>query len=154
MTVIAYDGKVLAADKRMTGGTQAITVTKIRRLPRGRMAGMAGDVMDGRALLDWLEKGGRLSVDPENNDCNSEVMVIDKGQILLYGAGIGLKPVPLDTPFHAIGSGAPYALAAMACGKSAIEAIEIACKFDVACGNGIDVLEPEVPRAVKKRARR
>jgi ATP-dependent protease HslVU (ClpYQ) peptidase subunit len=41
----------------------------------------------------------------------------------------------------ATGSGRDYALAAMHCGKTAREAVEIACLFETGCGNGVDELE-------------
>ena len=37
----------------------------------------------------------------------------------------------------AIGSGAPYAIAAMACGKNAMDAVKIAKKFDPYTGGRI-----------------
>lgn len=155
MTIICWDGKTLAADKRMTAGTQVASVTKIRRLSKGRLAGMAGVVPDGFALMDWLN--GRM--DPtkftlSGDNCETEIMVIDKGSILIYGTGIGLVPLSIEEPFFAIGSGAPYALGALYCGKSARQAVEIACKFDAACGNGVDVLTLEPVPTPKKRARR
>ncbi len=44
-------------------------------------------------------------------------------------------------PFAAIGSGSGIALGAMAAGKTAAEAVEIAARFDSGTGNGVDVLE-------------
>lgn len=38
MTIIAWDGKTLAADKRGTVAGMAYTVTKIHRLPDGLVA--------------------------------------------------------------------------------------------------------------------
>ena len=51
-------------------------------------------------------------------------------------------PHPLRFPPQnfAIGSGRDFALAAMHLGKTAVEAVEVACHFDSGCGNGIDTL--------------
>lgn len=49
----------------------------------------------------------------------------------------------MDMPFWAAGSGADYAMGAMAAGKDAKEAVEIACRFDINCGLGVDVLMAE-----------
>ena len=42
-----------------------------------------------------------------------------------------LYPSPIESEYFAIGSGAPYAIAAMARGDSAIEAIKFASTIDV-----------------------
>ena len=46
----------------------------------------------------------------------------------------------MEGPFCAIGSGRDFALAAMALGHSAIEAVTVAGRFDTASGNGFDAL--------------
>jgi len=58
--------------------------------------------------------------------------------------------------FYAIGSGAKVALGAMACGKSAIEAVRIAARYDPYTGGRIvsETLEKaEVKRDRKKAVR-
>lgn len=40
-----------------------------------------------------------------------------------------------------MGSGRDFAIAAMHCGKTAREAVEIASLYENGCGNGVDVLE-------------
>jgi hypothetical protein len=44
-------------------------------------------------------------------------------------------------PPCAIGSGMDFALAAMACGKTAAEAVEIAARFDPNTGGRVDVID-------------
>ena len=55
------------------------------------------------------------------------------------------SPYPLK--FHdeqfAIGSGRDFALAAMYLGKTAAQAVEVACVFDSGCGNGVDAMALE-----------
>ncbi len=58
--------------------------------------------------------------------------------------------------FYAIGSGAKVALGAMACGKSAIEAVRIAARFDPYTGGRINsesLVKAEVSRGGKKVVR-
>ena len=50
----------------------------------------------------------------------------------------------VEDQFAAWGSGRDFALTAMHLGKSAREAVEIACLFENGCGNGVDVLTPNV----------
>lgn len=40
----------------------------------------------------------------------------------------------------AIGCGADFALAAMACGKTAVESVRIAAKLDSKCGMGVNTV--------------
>lgn len=51
-------------------------------------------------------------------------------------------PHPLKFPPQqfAIGSGRDFALAAMYLGCDAAGAVHVACEFDSACGNGVDVV--------------
>lgn len=46
------------------------------------------------------------------------------------------KWIMVNQPFYAVGSGMNYAMAAMECGKSPIEAVKIASKFDRSTGMG------------------
>jgi ATP-dependent protease HslVU (ClpYQ) peptidase subunit len=55
----------------------------------------------------------------------------------------GPIPETVEHGFWAFGSGRDFAIAAMACGKSAREAVEIACQFDTGCGLGVDVMQIE-----------
>ena len=47
----------------------------------------------------------------------------------------------IEMPYFAWGSGAKYALGAMAKGASAEEAINIACQFDPYSGNGVTLFD-------------
>lgn len=58
--------------------------------------------------------------------------------------------------FYAVGSGAKVALGAMACGKSAVEAVRIAARFDPYTGGRINsetLVRAEVTRDRKKVVR-
>jgi hypothetical protein len=62
-----------------------------------------------------------------------------------------LIPIPIKEGFHAVGSGRDFALSAMRLGRTAREAIELACEFDVFTGGPITVLDllPVTVPAVK-----
>jgi ATP-dependent protease HslVU (ClpYQ) peptidase subunit len=47
----------------------------------------------------------------------------------------------VEDPFMAWGSGRDFALGAMAMGATAREAVAVACRFNVYCGNGIDAFD-------------
>lgn len=142
MTVIAWDGKTLAADRRVEHGGVISVSTKIRRIGT-LLVGVSGNFSAGLAMFDWIEKGRKPEDYPEvqkkYDDYSCGCLVIENGRIFKYESG----PFPLEfeQTFFAIGSGREFATAAMYCGKTAREAVEIASLFDSGCGNGVDVLE-------------
>ncbi|AVQ81666.1 hypothetical protein [Variovorax sp. PMC12] len=140
MTVIAWDGKTLAADKRAVhAGYTGGTVTKIHRWPGGLCA-FSGDLDVGVQLVEWLRAGAVPADFPKlqtENAANFLVIHVD-GSVCQYER----TPVPLvfEEGRRAMGSGRDFALAAMHLGHDARAAVEVACALDSGCGNGIDVL--------------
>jgi len=143
MTVVAWDGKTLAADKRVSYGTAHRNTTKIMRIG-DTLAGIAGHAIYCMAVVNWLNEGG----DPKNfpllpeaaEDMVSVLVITEEGLILEYGH----LPTPLiydNHKFFSIGCGAPYAMSAMHFGRTAKEAVEFASQMDIGCGNGVDTLE-------------
>lgn len=148
MTVIAWDGKTLAADKRNTSYGYASTVTKIRRLPDGRLAGASGDCTLCMALLEWAATGMPKDSFPKGGapDETATLVVIERdGRAVSYAK----TPLPLlcEDAYYAMGAGRDYALAALYLGHDARKAVEVACALDVHCGNGIDTLTLETDHA-------
>ena len=115
MTCIAWDGKTLAADKMSCSVGYGYTVTKIYRLANGGIVGFSGDGDGAMALLAWLNSPRDAAAYPLGQS--------------------------IECQRYAMGHGRDFALAAMHLGKSAREAVEVACALDVFCGNGIDTLE-------------
>lgn len=141
MTIIAWDGKTLAADKMACAAGYGITVTKVHRLRDGGIAAFAGDGDFAMALLAWLNAAQNPAAYPpeqKDNDTSAFVVRVD-GSCVSYGK----TPYPqfIEDRFYAMGHGRDFALAAMHCGKNAREAVELACRLDVFCGNGIDTLD-------------
>lgn len=149
MTVIAWDGKTLAADKRATAGYNPSTVTKVRRVG-GCLLAVAGGFPMGVALMDWYARGA----DPDNypakaaeDDDGANLLVITKDKkILMYADA---HPYEIEDAYYAMGSGRAFATMAMRLGKTAEEAVKLTCEFDVSCGNGIDILEHTKRGSVK-----
>lgn len=140
MTVIAWDGKTLAADKRMVNCGRGSTCTKLYRVGENAVA-FSGDADGGREMLVWFRAGADPDKFPAR--CRHEkdwtlMVVANKDGLCFYERTP--YPVQVEDPFFAAGSGGDYAMAAMHLGKTAREAAEIACLFDTGCGNGIDEL--------------
>lgn len=143
MTVIAWDGKTLAADKRGTVAGMAYTVTKIHRVPGGLVA-FSGGGAHAAELLRWFQGDRNPATYPrrEDDEGAGTVLVDQAGQVFMYAAASPF-PEQIESPFFARGCGRDYAMAAMHLGCDARRAVEVACVFDVGCGNGIDTLTLE-----------
>jgi hypothetical protein len=143
MTVIAWDGRTMAADKRMDCNGYPATVTKIYRMPDGALIGGCGDSDVISALRHWYQDGCNPANYPDNRGEHSTyatlMVVTPAREVQLYLS----SPIPIQmhNQTFAIGSGADYALAVMHLGHSARKAVEVACALDTGCGNGIDILK-------------
>lgn len=138
MTVIAWDGKTLAADKQSTFCNLPRRTTKVHRAKDGSLLGAAGTTALCHALREWYD-GGCVKADfPDTKNETSMLVIRPDGQVLLYDGHA--TPIPIEDAFTAIGCGRDYAIAAMHLGRTAREAVEVACIFDTCCGKGIDEL--------------
>lgn len=147
MTVIIWDGKKLAADKRAVQSDLIRTVTKIRKI-RGHLCGIAGDWDYGQEVFAWFENGADpASLPPffrDKQDWVAFVTITPEGRVLKYER----SPYPIDFTesveregFFAFGSGRDFAVGAMGAGATIEQAVEIASRYCISCGNGVDVLE-------------
>ena len=142
MTVIAWKDGVLAADKRMTTSWGAHdTVKKIGHARDGALYGITGEAPIGLRMLAWWQAGAvAADFPPEAAKANEATLVIflATGDVAQFTTG----PYPslLAQGVCAFGAGRDFAMAAMVCGKSAAEAVCVACELCVNCGNGIDVI--------------
>jgi len=137
MTVIAYDGKTLAADRRVTSGGDVLLAPECKILSRaaGAIAHCGESASDQtiEKTLERLAEGQRGDL-PFKGDAFALV----GGHALWLHSG---EATMLTAPC-AIGSGAEIARGAMAAGKTADEACEIACQLVVTCGDGVDTYTP------------
>lgn len=140
MTIIAWDGKTMAADKMMGFGSSMATVTKIHKID-GMLFGWAGDAALGRAAQNWVRTGMKVEDFPagQRTTPGSMMLIMPDGEIRHYGN----EPYPMiiEDKFYAVGSGDEYALATMYLGHDARKAVEVASALNQHCGNGIDTLE-------------
>jgi hypothetical protein len=142
MTVIAWDGKTLAADQQAsTNDTRRLSI-KIRQLPSGVVIGSTGDQGRGSALELWYEKGARRS-------CFPSVQKPDEWARLIVATADGVheyencpEPMPLLDRYFAWGSGSDFALGAMFAGADAKKAVQAAIAHCTSCGFGVTALQP------------
>lgn len=143
MTVIAWDGRILAADKRSTHYNWGRTVTKIFRLMNNQgLVGFSGDAAHAMELLNWFNTGMDKATYPSRTGDNSAgtVHITPEGKIHVYNGTNAYHEV-IEQKTFASGCGRDFALAAMHCGQNAVDAVVTTCHFDINCGNGVDFLE-------------
>lgn len=130
MTTIAYDGKTLAADTLASNGIKW-RFRKLYRLPDGSLFGAAGSCQEILAVLAWLRRGEKPS-----DLQNFEGLIVSQAGV--SALGMRLMREPVVERYYAVGSGAHFAIAAMACGRSAVQAVRIAARFDPGTGGRVE----------------
>lgn len=95
---------------------------------------ITGSVADFQHIIDgYLLK----KHPPKELKIDVGAFVADKGVVYVCGCGDGEFWMKFADPVDAMGSGAPYAMTAMDCGLSAIEAVKMAAKRDTGTGGKI-----------------
>jgi hypothetical protein len=144
MTVIAWDGKTLAADKQMMSGyLRSPIVTKIHRGFSGELLAFSGNASIAGELHEWYKSGCKPEDWPKNNcdkNDSSHLIVINKETgIRKYESGP--YPVHLENSYMAFGCGYEAAMAVLYMGFPSVKAVEVASALISGCGNGVDTLE-------------
>ena len=156
MTVIAWDGETLAADRQLSHNGTKFETTKIIKYAN-HLIGVAGDSAPARAFINWytlqnsvnpytLQTSDHAGY-PLNLEKNTfTAIVIKPNKLVFMYVSDGVYPIDIsDTKFIAIGSGRDSALGALHMGASARRSVEIACLLDDGCGMGIDELTLDTP---------
>lgn len=141
MTVIAWDGTTLAADRMVTSGVLSFATTKIFSLEH-EVIGVAGDSAHSVALYRWRKSGADIEKYPKpiKEDDFAKLIVINKDGLFESG---GASPylIKNENKMAAYGCGAEMALMAMSMGKTAKEAVIATCELNVFCGMGVDAID-------------
>lgn len=148
MTTIAYRDGTMACDSCWQANhVQTTSMTKIIRLAGGALFGSAGDgdIRGLLALLDKVRSFDRLPSRAEFSALKCEVegvLVFPRGHVAMIAISPGgpdqnnldhyeAQIWPANRGLAAAGTGAELAIGAMAAGKTAREAVAIACRFDI-----------------------
>lgn len=136
MTTIAWDGTYLAADKQMGG---RYTAGKIFHLGGGCYLAGAGIYDQIIEVVTWIVQGADEDKKPKLDTAEdaSDILIVEESGKAYWLTWPFLRRVELNEPFVAVGSGAEYAVGAMAMGASAKRAVSIATRFDPYTGKGI-----------------
>lgn len=139
MSTIVWDGTTLAADKQATNCNTRRTTSKIWKHD-DKLLAAHGDLVCAEAMRNWIVND---DMDPNKYPTFAEsddphFWVITKAGILVFER----KPYPLvfEDKYIADGSGRDFAMGALAMGANAIKAVEVASKFDIYTGMGVEWL--------------
>lgn len=136
MTVVAFDGKIMAADSMLRMGAMIASVKKVHRVG-DRLVGWCGTAHHAMLLVDWLLLGavpGAFPKQPEGDDAPQLMIASREGISILDTVPMELK---ISQTAWAIGGGAEFALGAMARGATAVEAVEIAIRLSALCAGPV-----------------
>lgn len=150
MTVLAWDGKTLVADRLACAGHMKATVTKILRFEK-ELLGICGNLATGKELKKWYLTGAETDNFPAAalEDGDTELVVIkENGRVWVYAASA--VPFEIEDEVCAFGAGGEAAWAAMLCGATAEQAVLVASQVNITCGNGMDIL-PLIEKKKKKK---
>jgi len=162
MTTIAYRDGVLAADSQVTygedGGARVHTCKKLfrKKVTQGKktfdvIIATAGESSPGMVFVDWYGSGKPIPDLFIHIGGDFTCLVLSPQGLFEYD--IYCRGEEILDDFYAIGSGAKAALAAMHCGKSALESVRIAARIDPYTG-GRFVTETLQPKEKKKSAQK
>lgn len=149
MTTLAWDGRYLAADRRhQSGSVPHYDACKIVPDPTrdGSFYASTGPMAWTAAWIAWDTRGadphGMLPISGLEGHQGGLVRLRDgKCEMLDFR----LPYWTTAGPRWSFGSGADFALAAMACDRNSMEAVEIAARFDTCTGGGVDFVDLEAP---------
>lgn len=139
MSVVAWDGNVLATDRMANDGSLKWESSKawyVVSKQTGKICIVSGVGMLAHILemRDWFRDSGN----PEDLNIpkqTAELIVVDDEGLAVYS--YNGTSVRLSAPM-AFGEGREYALGAMAVGADATQAVHVANEYSLHCGKGVE----------------
>ena len=136
-TTIAYRDGIMACDSQWTSAEMVLSsACKIERLPSGALYGASGytDDRELKLLIAMVKNEEELPLasvlEKVTIECQA-LLILPNGKVFRIMTGDNAEVCPIEAPFAAVGSGQGIALGAMAHGASALQAVTIACDFDI-----------------------
>jgi hypothetical protein len=149
VSVIAFDGKTLAADSNTLRGGVIYTAKKIRRIknePNGNLlVGYSGPTSTAELFYKWAAAGfpeGQCPKDHmEETDLKGGTAIVIREDRSIWFYDHSSSPFTIDTAYGAVGAGCEAAMAAMFLKHTALEAVQAAIAHNVLCGGRIDTID-------------
>jgi hypothetical protein len=144
MTIIAYRDGVMAGDTQHNANNQLVGYEeKVIKNHLGALWGASGDNSQSKACEDWFLKVTSI-VDlrsPPPFSKGQGLLVFPDGNVFSVYDGLSTRTLEFKHfGFTAIGSGADFAMGAMAMGATAEQAVKVAIDFNLNCGGEITTI--------------
>lgn len=153
MSVVAWDGTTLAADRMANNQGLCYAANKVSRLDDGTLLAITGYQGSANAMIAWYVAGADPETFPkwqDDKDKWSRLIVVNtRGECFWYEQYP--YPTPLLNPPMAWGAGQDFALGAMLAGTDARRAVEIANELCDSCGLGVESYDAR-PRQTSQEA--
>lgn len=143
MTTIAFRDGFMAADTASWDANRIFfgRITKLHRLPDGRLMGVAGSASMVYRVVDWLTgQTDKPEVDRESRNDAFNALIAGNGTLFYLDNTLTFMPHDYGE-FTAIGTGRELALGAMAMGATAQEAVLVACEYDAVSRKPVTVIK-------------
>ena len=144
MSVVAWDGKTLAADKAEFNGSMKFEGFKLHVIAADTVIAHVGGAAQAVAMIQWWKSGAKPGDFPQENRDKDEwtrLIIASRdhdGSKTLITYENSPYPLRLWAPYMAWGAAAQVAMGALAAGASAERAVEIAIKHHDAAGFGVE----------------
>jgi len=143
VSVVAWDGKTLAADRMAGNSGLCFAASKITRLDDGTLLAITGTIGTAQAMIEWYRDGADPAKYPKWQEIKDKwsrlIVVAPDAQVRCY------EQFPFPTPLlqrtMAWGAGQDFAMGAMAAGADARRAVEITIDLCDSCGLGVDAFD-------------
>ena len=152
MTTIATDGVTIAADGRQCSGSEVITDNGRKIIVRGgHIFAIAGGQAAAVAAIDWVLAGAIHDEAPKAGEHGWRLIVIDPNRRLVRYTSECPYPDEFYYP-QSFAAGADFARAAMLCGKSPAEAVQLVIDNNLETGTGGTVMVINIDEALRTGA--
>jgi hypothetical protein len=135
MTIIVYRDGIMASDGGLWANFSGLITSnnqnKIKRLPNGSLFGAAGSLGPIQQVYDWVIINPNLKgevLPGGNNTGVGAILVKPDGQVFILDNTNRFFSFIAD--WYCVGSAAEFTSGCLACGKSALEAVELAIKYN------------------------
>lgn len=150
MTTVAFDGKILAVDSRISCGTtittdKGVKLFKLKKSKKYQAVAFCGEARSFKPIVDWLES----NMSGKYPGIEGEAMAIThEGYAHSYYEELPYYDNYPETNVTA-GSGSLLAMGAINCGAGAVQAVEAAIKSDLFSGGKVNSLKIKVNKNEK-----
>ena len=141
MTTIVTDGRTIVSDSLATTGNCFIDPSPlVKFIPYDDIVfAFAGTACLFKPLVEWYKKGAKPKEVPTVEECESWLWVF-QGNKLYEVSNAYPYPLEISAP-SAMGSGRPYATAALILGADPVLAVEAAIRCDPYSGGQVKIFE-------------